>query len=258
MPQAVRKTFAESERKWSKFDSYFDVYQLVFESLRPDDILAEIGVANGGSAEAWAKLLGDPRRYVGVDLNPKIEQLADTLNIHTVVGDACGITTWQKIRSLGTLGAVVDDGGHTNAQQLRSILFGIDFVRPGGWVVVEDLHASFLRSFGNPRPTRPSKLLATLVEDFCRLNAAKPVRYPGLWHGYDQILTAPSIVAMRRKSRPDGGEVSGGVTADIMDHDWRWGGPKKVRSRRSISMSKLLPRIRDEADARRVLRQLRN
>lgn len=257
MSRSIREHFDHANRKWAKYEPYFEVYDAVAGSLDSDDLVVEIGVANGGSAEAWAEYLDEHKRYVGVDLNPEIKILESELGIRCLVGDSTQVGTWGELSRIGKIGLVIDDGGHTNAQQLASLRYAPMVLRPGGWLVIEDMHASFMKSFGNPRPTRPSRVIATLVEDFCRYNAGKRPKYSTLWESYDMIKVAPSIVAFRLRRTDDVGEVSGGRDGSLMNHDWRWGSPTVFASPLRRLFVRLTPRLRDEVDARKILRQFR-
>lgn len=257
MTSDIRKNFNRAERKWAKYDPYFEVYGMVASYLLPTDNVVEIGVANGGSAEAWASFLGGSERYVGVDLNPNISKLEHDLGVRCVIGDSTDHSTWERISRLGKAGIVIDDGGHTNAQQVASLRFAPLVLRPGGWLVIEDMHASFLRSFGNPRPTRTSRIIASLVEDHCRVNAGRSPKYKKLWDSYDMVLAAPSIVALRTANGASFGEVFGGSDGSLMDHDWRWGSPKSTSSFLGRIAHRIGPRLHDELVVRRMLRKLK-
>jgi hypothetical protein len=45
---------------------------------------------------------------------------------------------------------VLDDGGHTNEQQIVTAEKCIPHIKDGGMLIVEDTHASYMTTFGNP------------------------------------------------------------------------------------------------------------
>jgi len=45
---------------------------------------------------------------------------------------------------------LLDDGGHTNEQQIVTTHQSIPFIKDGGLLIVEDVHASYFKDFGNP------------------------------------------------------------------------------------------------------------
>jgi hypothetical protein len=47
---------------------------------------------------------------------------------------------------------ISDDGGHKNGQQIATLYNGVELIKDGGKIVVEDTHTSYFRRFGNPSP----------------------------------------------------------------------------------------------------------
>jgi len=45
---------------------------------------------------------------------------------------------------------LIDDGGHTNRQQIVTCRHAIENINDGGILIVEDVHTSYFREFGNP------------------------------------------------------------------------------------------------------------
>jgi len=44
----------------------------------------------------------------------------------------------------------LDDGGHTDTQQIQTLLSSIKKIKDDGLIVIEDVHTSYLAEFGNP------------------------------------------------------------------------------------------------------------
>jgi len=51
---------------------------------------------------------------------------------------------------VGNVDIILDDGGHTNMQQLKTLLSTINYINDGGMLIIEDTHASYLPAFSNP------------------------------------------------------------------------------------------------------------
>jgi hypothetical protein len=68
-----------------------------------------------------------------------------------VIGDQASESFWDDFyRNHGPVDVLLDDGGHTNKQQIVTAHKAIQNVKNGGTVVIEDVHTSYLREFGNP------------------------------------------------------------------------------------------------------------
>jgi hypothetical protein len=68
------------------------------------------------------------------------------------IGDQSDSGFWRSFfASVGTIDVLVDDGGHTNLQQIVTLAAAIPHVADDGMVVTEDAHTSYMREvFGNP------------------------------------------------------------------------------------------------------------
>jgi hypothetical protein len=134
-----------------KHASYFGVYDELLTPYRGGPVtFVEIGVLNGGSLHMWRRFLGDQARIIGVDLNPAATRWeADGFEI--VIGDQGDPGFWRAFfERVGAVDIILDDGGHTNRQQVVTTAEALPNVRDGGVLIVEDVHASYLPEFGNP------------------------------------------------------------------------------------------------------------
>jgi hypothetical protein len=143
-----------SGRKLSiKNDTYFDTYEFLFSRYIDKPItFLEVGVFNGGSLQMWREFFGRDARIIGVDLNPiALELKNDGFEIY--IGDQEDPDFWNNLKSnIGTVDIILDDGGHKNGQQIASLFHGIDLIKDGGLLVIEDTHTSYFKRFGNPGP----------------------------------------------------------------------------------------------------------
>jgi hypothetical protein len=134
-----------------KHSSYFHVYETLFGPYigRPITFV-EVGVLNGGSLFMWRRYLGPQARIIGIDLNPAARKWqSEGFEIH--IGSQSDPAFWDRFqREVGPVDILLDDGGHTNAQQIVTVQKAMDIVKDGGLIVVEDTHCSYLTEFGNP------------------------------------------------------------------------------------------------------------
>jgi hypothetical protein len=136
-----------------KIDSYFDAYESIFKPYIGKPItFIEIGVFNGGSLHMWREYFGDGARIIGVDLNPiALELEKDGFDIY--IGNQESKEFWRSLKSkVGDVDIILDDGGHKNGQQIATLFYGVELIKDGGVIVVEDTHTSYFRRFGNPGP----------------------------------------------------------------------------------------------------------
>lgn len=136
-----------------KHNTYFPIYERLFEPFVGRSVtVVEIGVLNGGSLFMWRDYFGPSARIIGVDLNPEAKWLENEgFEIHT--GSQTDPKFWEEFfAKVGPVDIIIDDGGHTFAQQIVTTASGLQHVRDGGMLVVEDTHSSYMPEFGGPSP----------------------------------------------------------------------------------------------------------
>lgn len=134
-----------------KYNTYFNVYEHVFEKYVGKKItFVEVGVLNGGSLFMWREYFGDQARIIGIDLNPAALKWVDHgFEIH--IGSQSDPTFWEDLfLKVGNVDILLDDGGHTNRQQIVTVAKTLPYINDGGVLVVEDVHSSYMATFGNP------------------------------------------------------------------------------------------------------------
>ena len=154
--------------KWS---SYLEVYGTLLSARRDEKLnLLEIGIQNGGSLEIWAKYFKHARNIMGCDIDPRCEKLRfEDPRISIVVGDAGTGAVADAIFAIqGEFDVIIDDGSHRGQDIVRSFARYFPRLRNGGLYIVEDLHCSYLPTFGGGLFRRLSpmgffKLFADLV-----------------------------------------------------------------------------------------------
>jgi hypothetical protein len=145
------KLFNESKYFSSKHKKYFQVYDELFAPYRNKDItFVEIGILNGGSLNIWKKFLGDKARIIGVDLNPECKKL-EKEGFEIFIGSQSDPNFWTNFfNKVGEVDIILDDGGHTNLQQILTSIYCIPHINDGGLLVTEDTHTSYMGEFANP------------------------------------------------------------------------------------------------------------
>lgn len=181
---AIYQSYLRSPYLSIKHSSYFQVYEELLAPYRGQAItFVEVGVLNGGSLFMWRDYFGPQARIIGVDLNPGAKKWeADGFEIW--IGSQSSPAFWQDFFSaVGPIDVLLDDGGHTNDQQIVTCHHSFSQVRDGGLVIIEDTHASYMRAFGNPSPYSFMNYVAFLSAEIHR-------RFPAL-HG----LSKESFIA---------------------------------------------------------------
>lgn len=134
-----------------KHSSYFQVYEELLSKYKNQKItFVEIGVLNGGSLFMWRDFLGPEVRIIGIDLNPLAKKWEkDGFEIY--IGSQSDEKFWDHFfATVGDVDVILDDGGHTNEQQIITANRCIPHIKNSGLLIVEDTHASYMKPFGNP------------------------------------------------------------------------------------------------------------
>jgi len=134
-----------------KYDTYFPIYEALLGEYRGKEIvLVEVGVFNGGSLFMWRDYLGPKARIIGIDLNPDAREW-ENHGFDIYIGDQSSDIFWINLfEEIGNIDVLIDDGGHTNRQQIVTTHHAIQNINDGGLLVVEDIHTNYFREFGNP------------------------------------------------------------------------------------------------------------
>jgi len=164
--------------KSSKAHNYTQFYQLFFESIRdiPMNVL-EIGVATGASLRMWKEYFSKSIIY-GMDLSENHKQYEED-RIKVLVGNQSDKQFLKSvINSIGMFDIIIDDGSHISCHQIASFESLFSNVKPGGFYVIEDLHASYNKQWRVNSPISIMDLLKNLIDDVnvsgkCR-NSNKP------------------------------------------------------------------------------------
>lgn len=134
-----------------KYDSYFPVYEALLQKYIDREVtIVEVGVFNGGSLFMWRQFFGPKARIIGIDLNPDAREW-EKHGFEIYIGDQSSEKFWTDLfQKIGKVDVLIDDGGHTNRQQIVTSHYAIQNINDGGLLIVEDVHTNYFREFGNP------------------------------------------------------------------------------------------------------------
>ena len=144
-------SFNRSPFSSKKIDNYFDVYDHLFKDWVGKDVrFVEIGILEGGSLFMWRDYFGDRARIIGIDLNPQAKKW-ESHGFEIYIGDQADPNFWRQLHhEMGEVDIVLDDGGHTNTQQIITVIEGSKMISQGGMIVIEDCHSNYMSVFNNP------------------------------------------------------------------------------------------------------------
>ena len=147
----IYKSYLASPYLSLKHSAYFQVYEELLSKYRNKKItFVEVGVLNGGSLFMWRDFFGSEARIIGVDFNPLAKRWEED-GFEIFIGSQSSPDFWRDFfSSIGMVDVLLDDGGHTNEQQIVTTHQSIPFIKDGGLLIVEDVHASYFKDFGNP------------------------------------------------------------------------------------------------------------
>lgn len=136
-------------RRIHKWLHYFDVYHRHFERFRGRRVLiVEFGVAQGGSLQMWRHYFGPRSEIVGVDIDARCRAFEEP-GIRVRIGDQEDRTFLRAlVDEIGPIDVVIDDGGHTMAQQIATFEELYPSMTTDGVFLVEDVHTSYWSNYG--------------------------------------------------------------------------------------------------------------
>ena len=122
----------------------------------------------------WKNFFGKKAKIIGVELNPLAKRF-EKYGFKIFIGDQSNPIFWKNFfKKVGKVDLILDDGGHTNYQQIITLNSCIPNIKDEGLMVVEDVHASYIKKkFYNPSKRSFINYNKRLVDD---INA----RFPNL------------------------------------------------------------------------------
>ena len=164
--RSVKDLFISTKNFSKKWEKYFDIYdEILFNYKNKKITVVEVGVHNCGSLEVWRKFLGSEARIIGIDANPDCKKF-ESEGYEIFIGDQTDNLFWESFfNKVGRVDILIDDGGHTNEQQIKTIVNCIKNINDGGLIITEDTHTSYKKEFGNPSKYSFISFAKKLVDD---------------------------------------------------------------------------------------------
>ena len=154
------------QRSDKEFHRYHLLYAHIFEQLgRQQELkVLEIGLGTnnpslistmgptgrpGASLYAWAEYLPHAQIY-GADIDTEILFQDPSKNIRTAFVDQLEPATLENLPTLlgqDKFDLIIDDGLHSFAANMNTLLFALKFLKPNGWLVIEDIHNDRVNSW---------------------------------------------------------------------------------------------------------------
>ena len=166
MDNSIQNLFLKSKDFSIKLEKYFDVYEEYFSTFKGKNItFVEIGVFNGGSLKIWKDYFGPKSRIIGIDINPECKKFAnDGIEIH--IGNQSDPLFWENFfKEVGNVDIILDDGGHTNLDQIITTVKCVDKINDGGILMVEDTHTSYIDEYNSKNSFSFINFAKKLIDD---------------------------------------------------------------------------------------------
>lgn len=220
--KSLEEIFYSTKRLSTKNSSYFPTYEYLFSQYIGKSItFVEVGVFNGGSLHMWREYFGPQARIIGVDLNPIANELKKD-GFEIFIGNQEDPDFWELLKeSIGPIDILLDDGGHKNGQQIRTLYFGVELMKERGLIVIEDVHTSYFKRFGNPSPLSfisfSKKIIDQINSRFKFVKSKRTKFYNSIW----SVAFYESIVAFhidKAKSIEGAPVVNQGGTLNAVDY----------------------------------------
>lgn len=163
----IKNFFYKSEYYSVKFENYFPIYEKLFSRFRNKKIVfVDIGVFSGGSLFMWKEYFGEKAKIIGVDLNPGAKKF-EKYGFDIFIGDQSSEKFWRDFfTKVGPVDIVLDDGGHTNFQQINTVIACSRNVNDDGLIVIEDTWHSYIKKkYYNPSKRSFINFCKKLIDD---------------------------------------------------------------------------------------------
>lgn len=166
MNKSLNELFKETENFSSKYEKYFDIYEKYFSKYREKNIIfVEIGIFNGGSLKVWKEYFGRNSKIIGIDLNPECKKFEeDGIEIH--IGNQSDPKFWDNFfKKVGNVDVILDDGGHTNLDQIITTIKCSEKINDDGIIMVEDTHSSYVEVYNSKKKFSFINFAKKIIDD---------------------------------------------------------------------------------------------
>jgi hypothetical protein len=128
--------------KAMNWHGYTEIYEHIFNPLKNSPIkICEIGIEEGGSLILWRDYFPKATIY-GIDILDK--SILNSKRVKTFVADQANREQLKSFidKNGDNFDIILDDGGHTMEQQQISFGYLFNYLKPGGYYIIEDVHTS--------------------------------------------------------------------------------------------------------------------
>lgn len=138
MSQSLSELFNKYGTDKEVYHKYAAVYETILEPRRNDVAkVLELGAYEGAGLRAWREYF--PRAYVySLDISVHVS-LTNEDRIKCIVGDQTDSSKLNEIGWYGPFDLIVDDASHRIEDQLYSLLYLWQYLKPKGIYVIEDI-----------------------------------------------------------------------------------------------------------------------
>jgi hypothetical protein len=180
----------------------------------------------------WRRYFGRRSSIVGIDIEPRVAQLAEKgISIH--VGDQADPEFLRQVTAAhGGWDIVIDDGSHLPQHQIASIGALWSSVSEGGLCIVEDLHSNYWSDYGGGVgvPTTFMVWLSHRIDNLHAFHSRTAGCEPNEWtrtvsaiHIYDSVAVVVKgtrdVPLHRKTGRPSFEDVYGVAFDDVVETD---------------------------------------
>ena len=131
-------------------------------------------------------------------MNPEAKKL-EKKGFKIFIGDQSDPNFWEKFyKKVGKVDILLDDGGHKNIQQVTTFMESYNYIKPGGMIIIEDTHTSFMKKKGFKNPSKYSFVSFSkyIIENLHRRNPMVEKKLNDLSQKIESITFYDSIVCI--------------------------------------------------------------
>ena len=127
------------------YHNFTEFYEEYFNHIRDKiESVLEIGIYTGSSLRMWKEYFFNAQIY-GIDIDKN--RLFKEDRIETYESSQIDFNRIYDIFNGKTIDIIIDDGSHIMSHQIKSFFYLRNFLKSGGFYIIEDLHTSYMYEF---------------------------------------------------------------------------------------------------------------
>lgn len=135
--------------KSSNWHNYTEIYSYYFGPIKDKNLkFLEIGINKGSGVKLWENYFQNAElHFIDISFN-HVEYFSKKSHYH--IADQANPSDLLQVmhKTDGKFDIIIDDGGHTMAQQIISFSTLFPYLNSGGIYIIEDLHTSYWQFYG--------------------------------------------------------------------------------------------------------------